>query len=376
VRRIQRRYGTAVERWAGVGPYYAMFPTWFSDDIVERYSSPGESVLDPFAGRGTAIVSAGSLGRVGLGIEISPVGWVYGRTKLGPARLDQVVERIEELGSAGWRFRKSAKELPTFFKLCFAMETRSFLLAAREYLDWRRSGVDRTVMALLMVHLHGKSEDALSNQLRQTKAMSPEYAIRWWRERGMRPPERDPVDFLLDKLTWRYAKGTPSLTGSAMYLGDSVAVLPKLSARVEARQLSRPKLMLTSPPYRLLANYHYDQWLRLWLLGGPPHALRQGGRHRGKFEGLEKYERLLAKVFSLSAALLSQDSVIYVRTSRRADTSRATAKALRDAFPQHVLRRRLRPFAGPTQTHLFGDRSQKVGEVDLILTPATIRKGH
>ncbi len=374
MRRLQRRYGTAVERWAGIGPYYAMFPTWFSDAIVERYSSPGDFVLDPFAGRGTAIVSAGSLGRVGLGIEINPVGWVYGRTKLGPAGLDQVAARIEQIGLAGWRFRRSASELPMFFKLCFALDTRCFLLAARQYLDWRRSSVDRTVMALLLVHLHGKSEDSLSNQLRQTKAMSPDYAIRWWRERGMRPPERDPVEFLLGKLTWRYAKGTPRLTGSAMYLGDSVAVLPRISARIKARHISRPKLLLTSPPYRLLANYHYDQWLRLWMLGGPPHALRQGGRHRGKFEGLEKYQSLLTRIFSLSAGLLAEDSVVYVRTSRRADTSRATAKALGAAFPGHLLRRRLRPFSGPTQTHLFGDRSQKEGEIDLILTSDAVRK--
>ena len=37
-------------------------------------------------------------------------------------------------------------------------------------------------------------------------------------------------------------------------------------------------------------NYHYDQWLRLWLLGGPPNAARIGGRHRGKFEDRAGYQ--------------------------------------------------------------------------------------
>jgi len=32
-------------------------------------------------------------------------------------------------------------------------------------------------MALLSVHLHGKRADSVSNQTRQTKSMSPEYAI-------------------------------------------------------------------------------------------------------------------------------------------------------------------------------------------------------
>jgi hypothetical protein len=234
--------------------------------------------------------------------------------------------------------------------------------------------VDRTVMALLLVHLHGKSQDSFSNQLRQTKAMSPDYAVQWWRERGMRPPERDPVEFLLRKLEWRYARGTPRLSGSAMYLGDSLTVLPRIGARLDERQMNHPRLMLTSPPYRELANYHYDQWLRLWMLGGPPNALRQGGRHRGKFESLEKYKAMLTRVFRLSASILARDSVVYVRTSSRKDTYVTTAKALRAAFPQHGLVRRPRPFSRPTQTHLFGDRSTKSGEVDLILMPGRHRK--
>ena len=42
-----RGYGTPADRWAGMGPYYAMFPTAFSDAVVEKYSRPGDLVLDP-----------------------------------------------------------------------------------------------------------------------------------------------------------------------------------------------------------------------------------------------------------------------------------------------------------------------------------------
>jgi hypothetical protein len=33
-------------------------------------------------------------------------------------------------------------------------------------------------MAVLLVHLHGKRADSFLHQMRQTKSMSPEYAIR------------------------------------------------------------------------------------------------------------------------------------------------------------------------------------------------------
>ena len=47
-------------------------------------------------------------------------------------------------------------------------------------------------MALILVYLHGKHDASLSNQMRQTKAMAPRYAVNWWRERGLRPPSLDP----------------------------------------------------------------------------------------------------------------------------------------------------------------------------------------
>src|SRR5260370_28210826 len=79
------KFSTAENRWAGIGPYYAMFPSAFCDTVVEKYCEKGKTVLDPFAGRGTALYSAATAGRHALGIELNPVGWIYARTKLSPA---------------------------------------------------------------------------------------------------------------------------------------------------------------------------------------------------------------------------------------------------------------------------------------------------
>ena len=72
--KMNGRFNTAANRWAGIGPYYAMFPSAFCDVVVERYCKEGGTVLDPFAGRGTALYSAATRGRHALGIELNPVG--------------------------------------------------------------------------------------------------------------------------------------------------------------------------------------------------------------------------------------------------------------------------------------------------------------
>ncbi len=366
-------YRTAEARWAGLGPYYAMFPAPFSDAVVEQYSAVGDAILDPFAGRGTSLFSAVRSGRSALGIEVNPVGWIYSKTKLSPAPREKVEKRISDIARLAKAYHLEADALPPFFHACYSNTVRRFLLAARNHLNWRRSGTDRTLMAFLLTHLHGKPTDVLSNQMRQAKAMSPQYAIAWWADRGMRPPDVDPSAFLLKKLDWRYAKGTPAGSDSLVVLGDSVTVLPRLKKRLKDRVTKRPALMLTSPPYFGVTNYHYDQWIRLWLLGGPPTDRRSltpfKGKHRGRFENLDVYRNLLRRVFETSAELMKHDAVVYVRTDCKEPTLSLTHLTLERAFPRHRIRSKTRPMVGLAQTRLFGTRPEKTGEVDLVLLP-------
>lgn len=366
-------FTTAEKRWAGIGPYYAMFPSAFCDAVIRKYSSKGDTVLDPFAGRGTALYSAAIAGRRPLGIEVNPVGWVYALAKLSPASRADVEQRLVELRSAARRYSREALEMPLFFRRCFSPEVRRFLLCARSSLNWRQNRADRTLMALLLVHLHGKASDSLSNQMRQTKAMSPKYSVLWWERRGLRPPRIDPLEFMRGKLDWRYAKGRPTTANGRVYLGDSTSVLSELAGNLSRLSLTRPSLLLTSPPYRGVTNYHYDQWLRLWLLGGPASSRRThsryNGKYRRKFEDQEAYSQLLSTVFEKAARLMRRDGVVYVRTDSRQPTLTITKAALKAAFTSHRLKQAASPIRGRTQTRLFGNGDPRAGEVDLILTP-------
>ena len=98
-----------------------------------------------------------------------------------------------------------------------------------------------------------------------------------------------------------------------MYLGNSIEKLERLRQAIEDGSRAKANLLFTSPPYRAITNYHYDQWLRLWLLGGPPNALLNGNGRGGKFEGRDSYRRLLERVFAGAARVLEDDATVYVR---------------------------------------------------------------
>jgi DNA modification methylase len=364
----QLSLSTAIGRWSGLGPYYAMFPKEFAFNVVEAFSKPGDAVLDPFAGRASSVYAAAALQRFGCGIEINPVGWLYGYVKLKPALKANVLKRIKNIGDiASSVEQEKLDELPEFFNVCYSPDVLCYLIAARKELRWEDSIVDATLMAIILVHLHGKREQSLSNQMRQGKAMSPEYSMKWWREKQLTPPEIDPIEFLNNRVEWRYAKGSPNLKNGKVILGDSTSIISKLAKKVAVGEYKSFDLIFTSPPYYKITNYHYDQWLRLWMLGGSNIPTWISNKWQNRFESKTAYRELLQKVFSNCAELMDTKATIYVRTDARQFTRETTLEVLRNVFPKKSLEIVSQPLKKKTQTALFGDKSKKPGEIDIIM---------
>jgi hypothetical protein len=352
----------AVKRWLRMGPWYAMFPMKFALEVIKEHTEVGDSVLDPFMGRGTTVSAAAALGRNAAGMEIHPIAWLYARAKVAPAEQKRVLAKlgeIEELAHV-----TAVPELPEFFSWAFCEEVLKFLVAARLHLDWKNRKVDRTLMALILVDLHGKEKDSLSNQMRQTKSLSPQYAVRWWKKQGMIPRQKDPAVILQNKIRWRYWHGLPFHSARALaVLGDSTRDLHRV------KPLGPFKFLLTSPPYYGVINYNYDQWIRRWMLGGPDKPTYSSGQWQDRFENQGNYRCLLKRVFSKAAKLLAPDAKLLVRTDAREFTLTANLEILQSVFPNKTMTMLARPFDNKTQTHLFGDKTDKPGEIDILMTP-------
>jgi len=98
----------------------------------------------------------------------------------------------------------------------------------------------------------------------------------------------------------------PSLKGRVVE-GDARRACTLLKA-----YRGRVKLVVTSPPYLDITDYHEDQWLRLWLLGGPVRPIVGQGRD-DRHRRVEAYWQFLAEAWAGVAPLLHRSCQVVVR---------------------------------------------------------------
>lgn len=344
-------------RWCGFGPYYAMFPVDFARRVVNRFCPAGGSVLDPFCGRGTAPFVAQATGRKSLGTDLNPVAWLFSRVKTDPyPDVDSLIDRVDEIGASVQRGDEEPEN--EFQSFAWSPSVLAFLRSARRSLDWADSKLDRTIMGFILVYLHAKLGNGISNQMRQSKAMSPAYSVRWWKSRNMLPPVINPVEYFQERIRWRYASGIVYGPVADIRLGDANMVL-------STNEKHRFDLLFTSPPYCGVTDYQLDNWIRLWMLGGP--AL-PGYNQSQKYRNKEKYKTMIRTVLSRCSRNLSDESVIYVRTHSKPESKDITLETITELWPTHEIYTRSEK---PTksQTKLFGDCSRKPGETDVLAFP-------
>ena len=348
---------TAAGRWYGFGRYLAMFPPAFICDAVQNLTRSGETVLDPFCGRGNGPFTATVLGRPAIGIDINPVAWIFAVTKLQPAADPQrLLDRLGAIARA--RRPQDRKGRNRFETMAWAPEVRALLKAARRELDWRNSDIDRTLMAFIALHAQDKLGGGLSNSLSPTIAYSPRYAVAWWTKHGLlQPPAIEPVAMLTDKIKRRYEYGVPHQVESVTILGDARVELP-------SRAVANAGLLMTSPPYCGVTDYWNDHWIRLWLLG---YDFRKNWRKTARYDNKANYQELIRTVLRESSRHLKKGAAILVRSDRRRHTSAMCIAAMQELWPNRkmFIRATTARYKGISVHH--GHGGSKAAEIDLLI---------
>jgi hypothetical protein len=248
-------------------PYYTMFPLDFPFSVLKRFGGKKLRVLDPFCGRGTTIFAARIKGHKAYGIDCSPIAIAIARAKLAETTEADVIALAERILA---ETRSVTVPKGEFWEWAYAPATLRQVCLLREELHGLRSDAAQMLRAVCLGALHGplsKSPDQrsyFSNQMPRTFASKPDYSVRFWRERSLKPSAVDVIRVIKRRATRLDLETLPDCVGtSKVYTAD---------ARLARGYSSLPTavdLVITSPPYYGMRTYIADQWLRNWFLGGP-----------------------------------------------------------------------------------------------------------
>jgi hypothetical protein len=254
---------TEVSVLNGICPYYTMYPLEFPLTALER-AGANDWVYDPFCGRGTTNFAARLRGLNSIGVDSSPVAAAIAAAKLVATTPENIVFECEKLLVSA----PNDVDVPAgeFWQLCYEEQTLLALCQLRTKLLKDCESNERIALrAILLGALHGpqaKTKDSyFSNQMPRTYAAKPNYAVKFWKERGLKPRRVDILAVVRERANRYYGNPLPQVHGQIIQ-GDSRSI--NISGAGPFRWI------ITSPPYYGMRTYIPDQWLRNWFLGGLP----------------------------------------------------------------------------------------------------------
>ena len=255
--------------------YKPQLPRFF----IERLSKIGDSIYDPFMGRGTTILEAALLGRKPLGNDINPLSKVLLEPRFNPPTLSQIEKRLEELDLSS--SKESNDDLLTFFH----PDTLRQIIALKEHCQGDIDSIDKWIRMVAINRLTGHSNGFFSvYSMPPNQAVSLDSQKRINAKRQQVPPQKDILPRILAK--------SKSLLKD--WDGKSLSKSPILSCNDAAKSTladASIDLVVTSPPFLDVIDYQGDNWLRCWFLG-----LDSTDIAISQIKGLDKWQEMITEV--------------------------------------------------------------------------------
>lgn len=239
-----------------LSPYIGKLKTTIARDLITAFTSPGNLVVDPFAGSGTIPFEAALLARRTFASDISPYSVVLCRAKLNaPTTYTTAVRRARRLLRDVTRARPpDLRQVPRWVRRFFHPRT---LKEAITLASLCRLLKDDFLLACLLGILHHQRPGFLS--------YPSSHLVPYLRDR--RYPRKHfphlytyrPLDpRLLAKIKRSYAR-----VPAVLKRGDSSIIQGDVASVTFP---SRFDSLITSPPYMNALDYGRDNRLRLWFL--------------------------------------------------------------------------------------------------------------
>ncbi len=248
--------------------YRACFKPALPAFFIDRLTKAGDTVYDPFSGRGTTVVQAALSHCRPVGNDVNPLSAMLVEPRLTPVSLHSITQRLRSIPTEGTV--ADDDELLVFFHPVTLRRIRALRTwLSKDELD----PVDRWIRMVALNRLTGHSPGFFSvytlppNQAASIVAQSKINA-----KRGQTPPERDVDAIILKKSRILLSDGWPPSHPPALLMTGPAARTPDLAD-------GSVDLVVTSPPFLDIVDYEGDNWLRCWFARIDPATVKID-RHR------------------------------------------------------------------------------------------------
>ena len=239
-----------------LAPYTGKIKSTIAAELIERYSEPGDLVVDPFAGCGTIPFEAVIRKRQIFGADISPYACILSKAKFSPpSSLNLALELAEQaLEEASMLPEVDLREVPLWVRKFFHPKT---LKETINFAKVCRQPGREFLMACFLGILHHQRPGFLS--------YPSSHLVPYLRDR------KYPRDKFPEMYTYRELR--PRLLAK-IKRSYKRFIMPQLSLvkgfeKSSVQQLTLPQYidaLITSPPYMNALDYGRDNRLRLWFI--------------------------------------------------------------------------------------------------------------
>lgn len=245
--------------------YRACFKPQLPAFFIERLSKPGDTIYDPFSGRGTTSIEAALLGRRAIDNDINPLSAILTRPRLELPLLDEVKARLETVT------RKAVIPGAPDLSMFYQRNTLAEIIALRNYLRRRHTSgeedaVDRWIRMVATNRLTGHSKGFFSvYTLPPNQAASAENQIKINNKLGQTPEYRDTHAIILHKSRQLQRDLSAGQRANLHTAAASACCLTAPAHRTPEIADASVQLTVTSPPFLDVVQYARDNWLRCWF---------------------------------------------------------------------------------------------------------------
>ncbi len=247
--------------------YRACFKPQLPEFFISRLTRPGESVYDPFMGRGTTPIQAALQGRRPIGNDINPLSALLTRPRLAPPSLEAIEARLKQLDWTNGALER--EDLLAFYHphtLLQICSLRRWLLACAP-LHKDVDLVDDWIRMVAINRLTGHSPGFFSvYTMPPNQAVSVEAQLKINAKRNQTPPPRDVAALINKKSRALLSEGPPPPHPPALLSSGDAAHTPSIAN-------GSVRLIVTSPPFLDIVQYAADNWLRNWFAGIDPEGV-------------------------------------------------------------------------------------------------------